>query len=261
MHLAKRAIRSAFRRVGFDLSRIKEKRVEELFPSDFDEATQELCRFVRPYTMTSPERICVLRQALMHVVQHEIPGDIVECGVWKGGSMMAAARTLQELGAIERNLHLFDTFDGMPEPGEKDVCFSGESAAELMSRSDQKSSLVWAYSAFEEVNRNLLSTGYPAERISFVKGKVEETIPTSAPAQIALLRLDTDWYESTYHELVHLYPRLSSGGVLIIDDYGYWKGARRAVDTYISEQKLDIFLHRIDDTARICIKKCCAPQG
>jgi len=123
-----------------------------------------------------------------------------------------------------------------------------------MSKSAKESGVVWAYGALEEVKRNLLSTGYPAERIFFVKGKVEETIPMSAPAQIALLRLDTDWYESTYHELVHLYPRLSSGGVLIIDDYGHWKGARRAVDAYISEQKLRLLLNRIDYTGRICVK-------
>jgi O-methyltransferase len=257
MHLAKRAIRSAFRRAGFDLFRIEDKRMEEQFPPDFDERIQELCRFVRPFTMTSPERIFALHQSVIHVVKHRIPGDIVECGVWKGGSMMAAARTLQELGATERNIHLFDTFDGMPAPAAEDVSLSGESAAELMAESDKSSSLVWAYSAFDEVKKNLLSTGYPAERLFFTRGKVEDTIPASAPAQIALLRLDTDWYESTYHELVHLFPRLSTGGVLIIDDYGHWKGARRAVDTYVAEQKLDIFLHRIDYTGRICIKNRC----
>jgi hypothetical protein len=204
--------------------------------------------------MTSAERIFALRQAVMHVVQHEIPGDVVECGVWKGGSMMAVARTLKELRSTERNLHLFDTFDGMPTPGEEDVSLDDESAAELMSKSDKESGVVWAYGAVGEVQRNLLSTGYPAERISFIKGKVEETIPLSAPAQIALLRLDTDWYESTYHELVHLFPRLSSGGILIIDDYGHWKGARKAVDRYFSEHKLDLLLHRIDYTGRICVK-------
>jgi hypothetical protein len=98
------------------------------------------------------------------------------------------------------------------------------------------------------------STGYDARHIAYVKGKVEETLPQDAPDQIALLRLDTDWYESTYHELVHLYPRLAVGGVLIIDDYGHWQGARRAVDQYISENKLKLLLNRVDYTARICVK-------
>jgi len=87
----------------------------------------------------------------------------------------------------------------------------------------------------------------------FIKGRVEETIPNAAPEQIALLRLDTDWYESTRHELIHLFPRLTHGGVLIIDDYGYWQGARKAVDEYIEENKLSILLARIDSTARMAV--------
>jgi len=204
--------------------------------------------------MTSPEKIFALRQAVMHVIQHGVEGDMVECGVWKGGSMMAIARTLLESGAAERNLYLFDTFEGMPAPGDEDVSFDGKPAHQLLSEADKESNWVWAYSAVEEVKRNVLSTGYPAERISFIKGKVEETIPSKAPAKIALLRLDTDWYESTYHELVHLFPRLSSGGILIIDDYGHWKGARKAVDEYFSQQKLDLLLHRIDYSGRMCVK-------
>ena len=95
------------------------------------------------------------------------------------------------------------------------------------------------------------ATGYPAERLHFVEGKVEDTIPEQAPERIALLRLDTDWYESTRHELEHLYPRLSPGGVLIIDDYGHWEGARQAVDEYF---KGEVYLHRIDYTGRLAIK-------
>jgi hypothetical protein len=87
-----------------------------------------------------------------------------------------------------------------------------------------------------------------------VKGKVEDTIPRAAPKQIALLRLDTDWYESTYHELKHLYPRLVPGGVLILDDYGHWEGARRAVDQYFEEERIRLFLHRIDYAGRLAIK-------
>jgi len=107
------------------------------------------------------------------------------------------------------------------------------------------------YSPLEEVKRNMEATGYPPAQISYIKGKVEDTLPAEAPAQIAVLRLDTDWYESTRHELVHLYPRLSPGGVLIIDDYGYWTGARKAVDEYFRDS---LFLGRIDDTGRIAIK-------
>lgn len=254
MQLAKKVIRGTLRRIGLDIARLKDPRDGPLFPADFDGPTQDLCRSVRPFTMTSPERLFALREGIKYVVRHKVPGDIVECGVWKGGSMMAVARTLQGLGDTNRNLYLFDTFEGMPAPGEQDVSLNDEPAEELLSKSDKKSSAVWAYSTLEEVNLNLLSTGYPENRLSFIKGRVEETIPENAPSQIALLRLDTDWYESTYHELVHLYPRLSPGGVLIIDDYGHWKGARRAVDQYFEENNLPLLLNRIDYTGRTCVK-------
>ncbi len=208
MQLPKRVLKGALRRMGFDLSRIREPKPEEAFPPDFDQATKDICQQVHPFTMTSPERIGALREGIKHIVRHQIQGDIVECGVWKGGSMMAAALTLQELGATERNLFLFDTFEGMPTPGDDDVSLLGEQAAELLSNSDEQS-LVRAYGAFEEVKHNVFSTGYPQDRLHFIKGRVEETIPLDAPSLIALLRLDTDWYESTYHEFVHLFPRLS----------------------------------------------------
>jgi hypothetical protein len=204
--------------------------------------------------MTGPERVFALRQAVLHVLKQRIPGDIVECGVWRGGSMMAVARTLRDSGVIDKNLYLFDTFDGMSSPTQEDVSVDGDSADQLMAKSDRIAESVWARCSLKEVKRNLNLTGYPPERMFFIKGKVEETIPEQAPAQIALLRLDTDWYESTYHELVHLYPRLSPGGILIIDDYGHWAGARKAVDEYFAEHRLNLFLHRIDYTGRICIK-------
>lgn len=95
---------------------------------------------------------------------------------------------------------------------------------------------------------------YPSEHIHFIKGKAEDTIPRHAPRQIALLRLDTDWYESTKHELEHLFHRLSPGGVIIIDDYGFWKGARKAVNEYFLDNNIAILLTRMDETGRMAIK-------
>lgn len=249
MPFAKRIVRGALRRAGYDLTPIDDTVVVPEFPVDFDAPTRDVCRLVRPFTMTSPERLFALRQSVQYVVQRGILGDIVECGVWKGGSMMAVARTLQESGVSDRNLHLYDTFEGMSAPTREDLNFKGESAAEL----GKKSSYVWPCN-LDEVKRNLQTTGYPMERMFFIKGKVEETIPEQAPARIALLRLDTDWYESTYHELLHLYPRITPNGVLIIDDYGHWAGARKAVDAYFEEHNLRLLLHRIDYTGRVCVK-------
>jgi hypothetical protein len=104
------------------------------------------------------------------------------------------------------------------------------------------------------VKLNIESTNYPKNLVHFVKGKVEDTIPQTMPEKIAILRLDTDWYESTYHELKHLFPKLVKGGIIIIDDYGHWKGAREAVDQYFTENGIHILLNRIDYTGRIGIK-------
>ena len=168
--------------------------------------------------------------------------------------MLAAALTLLEMGSDDRRLWLYDTFEGMPPPSPQDVDYANRPAAQIMRGQDKRTSLVWAYSPLENVRQVMQQSGYPSDRVIFVRGKVEETIPRQAPAQIALLRLDTDWYESTYHELVHLYPRLTVGGVMIVDDYGHWQGARRAVDQYCQEQKLKVLLHRIDYTGRACVK-------
>jgi hypothetical protein len=104
------------------------------------------------------------------------------------------------------------------------------------------------------VRANLLSTGLPEDRLELVKGKVEDTIPETVPARISILRLDTDWYASTRHELIHLFPLLEPGGVLIVDDYGHWEGARRAVDEYLAEQDVALLLVRVDDTGRVGVK-------
>jgi O-methyltransferase len=225
----------------------------DLLPNDFDEADAELWRRVAPYTMTTPGKVHVLARAVEHVVARDIGGAFVECGVWRGGSMMAIALTLLRLGHTDRDLYLFDTFEGMTEPGQEDVRQSGERATEILERSSRDSS-VWAVAPTDEVKRVVLGTGYPEERIHFVQGAVEQTLPENAPADVALLRLDTDWYASTKHELTHLYPRLASGGVLIIDDYAYWRGARRAVDEYMHENQLPLFLVRIDHGARVAVK-------
>ncbi|MEX0674552.1 MAG: TylF/MycF/NovP-related O-methyltransferase [Gaiellaceae bacterium] len=214
-------------------------------PADFSEADRALWRRVQPYTMTSPERIYTIARACEHVNRARIPGAVVECGVWRGGSMGAAALTLLAENDL-RELWLYDTFTGMTEPGELDVRWSGESASAVYRDG-------WCAASLDDVQQTMRATGYPDELVRYVVGPVEETIPAEAPETIALLRLDTDWYESTRHELGHLWPRLAAGGVLIIDDYGHWQGARRAVDEYFREHP--VLLSRIDRTARLAVKQ------
>jgi hypothetical protein len=210
---------------------------------------------VEPFTMTSQERIFGLIEAVKYINANKIEGDIVECGVWKGGSMLAIAETLLKFNDKERRLYLYDTFEGMSEPTEQDISFNNQKADQLLDADkDKDKNLIWAYSTLDTVKQTMSLSNYPAENIQYIKGKVEDTIPTTIPENIALLRLDTDWYESTKHELIHLYPRLVKGGVLIIDDYGFWKGARKAVDEYIAENNIQILLNRLDDTGRVAVK-------
>ena len=223
--------------------------------SDFEEIHNTIWNEVNGNTMTSKERIYGLIEAVKYVTKYKIEGDIVECGVWKGGSMMAVAKALVRDNNTNKQLYLYDTYEGMSEPTEADANFQNESAESLLAKSDKEKSHVWAYSALETVQQGMATTKYPATNIHYVKGKVEDTIPSNIPAKIALLRLDTDWYESTKHELIHLFPLLQKGGVLIIDDYGFWKGARKAVDEYFAENNIQILLSRMDNTGRIAIKQ------
>jgi hypothetical protein len=226
---------------------------EQKLPDDMDEQAQKIIRAVRPFTMTSADKVYALIMATRYVARHAIPGDIVECGVWRGGSMQAAAMTLLACGDTSRDLYLFDTYDGMPPPSEADVrSADGRSAEQLLAASPRESK-VWAVATLDDVRDAFASVPYPGEKVHFVQGRVEDTVPGEAPDRIAILRLDTDWYESTRHELDHLYPRLSAGGVLLIDDYGYWQGSRKAVDEYIEETGARLLLQRMS-TGRIAVK-------
>lgn len=241
------------RKFGYDL--VKQGKSPQL-PVDFDQEVIDIIRRVRHYTMTTAERISALVQAVKYVERAKIPGSVVECGVWRGGSMMAVAYTLKRLGECNRDMYLFDTFEGMTKPTDVDVSLAGQPASiQFEETRTINGGSEWCHASIEDVRSNLLATGYESGRFKFIKGKVEETIPGYAPAQISILRLDTDWYESTRHELNHLFPRLSVGGVVIIDDYGHWQGARKAVDEYFERSDTPILLHRIDYSGRIAIKR------
>lgn len=249
-----KGLRTLVRRCGFDV--IRHRSGEEApLPVDMDADAAKIIRQVRARTMTSPERLFALIQAVRHVSTAGIAGDIVECGVWRGGSMMAAALTLLECKDALRQLYLFDTFGGMSSPTDKDVAVDGQTARELMStgREDDPTTAL-CYASIDDVRSGMLSTGYPSDRMHFVQGMVEESIPDRAPKTIAILRLDTDWYESTRHEMNHLFPRLVRGGVLIVDDYGHWTGCRQAIDEYLKANQIRLLLNRVDYTGRMAVK-------
>jgi len=222
------------------------------FPNDFDAELSEIIRAVRPFTMTSNDKLHALISATRYLAKHQIAGDIVECGVWRGGSMHAVARTLDSVGDHSRELYLLDTFEGMPPPTEKDVRLDGQTAQALLDAGTREQT-IWAYATLEDVQAGFETVPYPSEKVHYVKGKVEETVPEHTPETIALLRLDTDWYDSTRHELEHLYPRLVSGGVLIIDDYGTWQGSQQATDEFLEKTGVRLLMVRAG-RGRIAIK-------
>lgn len=244
-------VKQALRRVGLEVHRWPEFNPPPPPMSDELQWVLDIVERVSPYTMAPPERVASLCHALEYVTRANLPGDVVECGVWRGGSMMAAALALLHLKDATRSIYLFDTYQGMTSPTQNDKRVGVDlSGSEWLYRVDDP-----CVSPIDEVKTNLESTGYPVEKIHFIRGRVEDTIPDHAPEQICVLRLDTDWYESTRHELVHLYPRLHAGGVLIIDDYGWWDGARKATDEYIRQEGLALLLVRTDrGGGRIAIK-------
>ena len=196
---AKRAVTRTLRRVGFDPMLVAHGNA-------FDDSERRTIRAVEPYTMTSPERIDAVCQATRYIERAGIEGDVVECGVWRGGSMMAVARTLLEIGAPDRELYLYDTFAGMTEPSEMDTDRRGRTAmSQIKGLEPGGAGSEWCNASLPDVEINLRKTGYPMGKVHFVPGLVEETIPQTIPERIAFLRLDTDWYESTKHELEHLY--------------------------------------------------------
>ena len=209
-------------------------------PKDITEKDYEIIDYVKPYTMTSEFTILSLIDAVKYVVANQIEGDFVECGVWKGGSIMTIIKTLQQLQINDRHIHLYDTFEGMSIPTKEDVNLHDETAS-----SDYENHKKVTYADLTQVQKTILETGYDREKIHFIKGKVEDTIPKNMPNNISLLRLDTDWYESTKHELENLFTLVSKEGVIIIDDYMAWSGAKKAVDEYFKENKVAMFFHRI----------------
>jgi hypothetical protein len=247
----KQRTKQALARVNVEVRR----NYSAVYPVEASPRDRWIIEECRKYSMTSPERLWSVIQAVSYVTANDIPGAFVECGVWRGGSAMAMAYKLHDLGIHDRPIVLYDTFEGMTEPCDLDVEVTGTSASLLLETTDVgDGDNVWCLASLQDVRKNLASTGYAADMIKYVVGDVTETLAQSKPSAISLLRLDTDWHESTRVELEVLYPLLSASGVCIIDDYGHWMGARKAVDEYFEITSPKPMLTRLDYSGRLLVK-------
>lgn len=249
----KKIIKGLLTKLGYRISRIK----KDSYPIDISDEVIKAYQEIEPFTATSIERVVALLDSVKYIANNHIDGDFVECGVWKGGSCMIMAKELIKQNDLNRTIWLYDTFEGMTQPTSADVeietGIKGKALLSNVEKTTEKYNM-WAYAPIEEVRNNMLKTNYPIDNIKYIKGKVEDTLKSSVPNKIALLRLDTDWYESTKVELEVLYPLITKGGILIIDDYGHFEGAKRAVDDYFRKINQKPLLSRIDYTGRLIIK-------
>jgi hypothetical protein len=226
-----RASKFFLQKLGFVLS------LSNLTENNYPELTKKELNFINKVftasvTMVSFESLVTLAIACKYIQENGIRGDFVEAGVWRGGSSIVAKKFL----GSARNYYLYDTYAGMTPPTAYDYRTNDKdnsSTVEKWNKLNQGSSNAWVNSSLEEVKGNFKKFNLLDKTINFIVGDVTKTlVDGSKPKEISILRLDTDFYDSTLIELQVLWPLLLKRGVLILDDYGHWDGARRAVDEY-----------------------------
>jgi O-methyltransferase len=178
---------------------------------------------VRHHTLTRPSRLNVLH-GLVRTLDHEgLPGAIVECGVYRGGS----AAVMASASRGRRDVHLFDSFQGLPPPGEKDGRLARENFHEG-----------WCAGTSDDVRTLLRRLRFPESRLHLHVGWFHDTVPHARLPNIALLHIDADWYDSVMLCLRSLYDAVVPGGFVVLDDYGRWEGCTRATDDFLRERRL-----------------------
>ena len=250
-----RLFKSLFKKINYDLKKIKPFNLSENFP-EASEFEKELLNVCSNYSMTGHDRMYSLIKSIEFIDQNNVDGDFVECGVWKGGNLIIFQKYVKKLN-LNKKIYAYDTFEGMPKPAEIDKNFEGESASIQLDKLDKKNvdrkkNILIADCSLEDVKNNFEKHTF-SNNLICIKGKVENTLKNTEnlPNKISILRLDTDWYSSTKKELEVLYPLLEKNGILLVDDYGYWQGARKAVDEFFKDKKVTMF--KIDFTGRMII--------
>lgn len=250
----KRLIRKILLSLGYVISKAPD-RVRH-FPVELSKAECKILDDVldRRLTMVNFEGLLATLMACKYVLENSIEGDFVECGVWRGGNAIVAAEMFRLHGS-QKHVWLFDTFLGMTAPTGVDHDWKGGLAQGEFDLNEREGFNNWCYASIEDVVGNFEDRGLVGNNIHFIKGDVSQTLrEADLPEKISVLRLDTDWYESTKMECEVLYPRLSVGGCLIVDDYGHWNGSRIAIDEYFSQHLNRPFFHATDYARRIGVK-------
>ena len=233
------------------------------FPIDATKRDIEIIKCVlnsnpdKKLSMVPVDRLMAVISATKYIIENNIEGDFVECGVWRGGNLIIFQKFIEKYN-LQKKIYAYDTFEGMSNPEEIDRTFDGKSSIEALNKIREKKikrdeNILVAECSIEKVLENFKKFSQK-ENLICIKGKVEETLKLkdNLPNKISILRLDTDWYSSTKIELEILFPLLEKNGILIIDDYGYWQGAKKAVDEYFKDKQLTMF--KIDFTGRLIIK-------
>ncbi|WP_440652121.1 TylF/MycF/NovP-related O-methyltransferase [Candidatus Pelagibacter sp. HIMB1542] len=242
---------------NFNLRLIKlENEFSNKIPVEADIEEKKLIELTKKYSMNGSLRIWTLIIALKKISENNIEGDFVETGVWKGGNLILMRKYMQKYCLIDRNIFGYDTFEGMPEPTKNDKDFKNINATKYFSDKTNLENFKSFNSkiSLDEVKNNFVRITGDSNNLKLIKGKTQETLKNenNLPNKIAILRLNTCFYESTKFELQILYDKLQKGGYLIIDDYGYWKGAKLAVDEFFKNKKK--YFHFVDHTCRFLIK-------
>ena len=202
-----------------------------------------------PYTVTDQYTMLDLVLSVEDVLKNNIEGSFVETGVFMGGCCRLMMNALMYHEA-QRPVYLYDTFEGVPEPDDTETHYDGRNLKEWYAdRKATDDGSMWCYSNLTHVKENISSLGYKGP-IHYIQGLVEDTIPAIAPDKISILRIDVDLVQPTRHVLDHLYDRLSPGGHLILDDYGFFPAVADTVDEFLGDK----FIHRVNSTVRHIVK-------
>lgn len=215
------------------------------YPDILEEEFWELCRDVWDYTCLTLPALYNFYTACVYTVENHVPGDIVECGVFFGGSIMLAMHTIERHeGFADRRVIAVDTFSGFVRRTEHDIDFAGKEVCQPSKR---------VHDFYESAHANIRSVPCDQSKVDVVRGDVFEVLePTVNDRQIAVLRLDTDTYDTTKHELEVAWDRVSPGGIVIIDDYGWCLGARKATDDFLVGRRA--YLNRVNPWTRSIVK-------